>query len=894
MNAIYSDNLEEFKSNSNNIEDVNFSVIVANAINIFTYLVENKIITSLTDNEMDLIQEEASISFAKIALENNLISLEHCFLKNYMESDYSYIIDAALEFNHISFVDIENLVCNSIDCNALSILKLLIEKKYISFNYNDDHILSSAIYNSVDEIIDYILPLYKKSTATYEAMESLIESGNEKYLSDCLNNITFKPEDIQRGFAQAINNSEVKLIRLFNDLDDSLILLDNNFSNLLQVDDYELIFDVIDNQEVDISVNYLDILEIAINTNILIKNVYFIDKILNHPKFDSYYVSSSNIINAINMFDIDNTNNSHDVFYKLFSIFKEESNKITQADNEILITAAKSECLEVFKVIYEIDEIQEELKESDDSIMSLLDYAIYSKNVLEFLLIEENINVSDNYEFVEQYHRSLTTESIKVLLQRDDFIITENLIINLCRHDQVEELTFLLQNEKFNTIENANNIFSETFKYGRESTLITLFKFNKINITEDNKKFFLDSVVSRGFFNIFNILSQLPIYLNYSFNDVFYKSSKLIKGEFITTLFNDKRVTDFNNKSLNALSRSAKLITTSYKHNCYEFEKTTFYKLLHSDKIDSTINDSSFLLELVRKDLFNEFKIAYNRDERSNNINSALFEEALIKKDTCIYQFLYSDKKNNIDISFNNYNILSQLYLNNLLDEFTFFIEDISLPKNVLNTLFDLISESTHSNRFYNRNAFIKLIIDKKMFDNSSNGYKTLKKSINYVRDELFIEIMNKQQVPDAIIKELIVDQLSNKHNSFINFLFGLIKNTDNDLFFQCYDSIFKKQIRAYQSTRNKKEHEEEFDINVFTKIVKLEKSCGNKENKELTKIKYRLFSWIMDFDYNEKYNYVLKTLSNYNSVKEKLVNENNNNYEKYLNTYVKQSICDF
>jgi hypothetical protein len=889
MNSIYSDNLENFKSNSIHDENLNYTVISWNAINIFSYLVHNNKITQLTESELDSIQEDTSVDFAKVILENNLINIDEVFLKKCMNSDYSYIIEAAFELKYINFSDIENLISEAIDCNSLSILKLLIEKKYIPFNYDNDYILSSAFYNSNDETTDYILPLYKNTVATYDIIEAAIESGNEKYLSDCLNNVIFTEENIQKGFAQAINESQSEMIRLFNDFDNSLILLDNNFSNLLQVEDYELIFNIIDNQKINISVDYLDILVIAINNNIFIENVYFIDKILNHPKFDSYYLSSSNIIDAVNMFDTDNTNNSHDVFYKLFSIFKEDGNEITQVDNEILINAAKSECLEVFKAIYFEDQIQEELKESEEYITSLLYYAVRSENVLEFLLIEENINVNDNYEFVEQQHIYLTIDSLHILLKREDFIITEKLIINFCRHNQVKELTFFLQNEKFNTIENANNIFLETFKYCREEVLITLFEFDKIDLNNENKEFFLNSSVERGFVNIFKILIQLPIYINFSFNDIFYKSSKLLKCDILEILLNDKRVTDFNNpdESHNALFSSSYL-NPHYRMRSIAFKETTLYALLNSDKIDTTINNSSFLFNLMKKDLIAEFQFAYNKEKRSDTINSSLFYKSLKNNDKNIYEFLYSNHKNNINISSSNYTILSELYLRGLYEEFSFFIKDTNLSKNTLDYLFEfIITNSSPYRTHYNINSFLKLIIDKEMFDNSTNEYLILKKSIKKINKSLFIEIFNKQEVPDIIIKDILINQLTFNNDNLSLFLINSFKDINNHCFLDYYKT-FSKNFRFDNKPK-------EFDFNILNILVILEQSINDEKISNITiNMKSLLFSQIINLDPDFINSPVLKTLINSFRVSEFVKEHSHESYKKYSTNYIHKNVLSF
>lgn len=891
MNSIYSDNLEEFKSNSNYDENLNYKVISWNAINIFSYLVHNNKITKLTESELDSIQEDTGTSFTKIILENNLVNLDQVFLKKCMESDYSFIIEAALELTKICFSDIEHLISNAIDCNSLSILKLLIEKKYIPFNYENDYILSSSFYNSNDETADYILPFYKNTVATYEVIEAVIESGNEKYLSDCLNNVIFTQENIQKGFAQAINKSQSEMIRLFNDFDNSLILLDNNFSNLLQVEDYELIFNIIDNQKINISVDYLDILVIAINNNIFIENVYFIDKILNHSKFDSYYLSSSNIIDAVNMFDIDNTNNSHDVFYKLFSIFKENGNEITQVNNDILINAAKSECLDVFKAIYFEDQIQEELKESEEYIIYLLENAIHSENVLEFLLIKEQININNDFTFVEHYHRYLTEKSISIILNRNDFIITGKLIKNICQNKQEKVLNTLLKHEKIDIIENLNSIFIESLYYSNEKTLIQLFTFNKIDINNDNKQFLLNSVVERGFLNIFKILIELPIYINFSFNDIFYKSTKLLKNDILKILLNDKRVTEFNNpnESYNALFASSKL-RQNYKNIGIEFEETTLYTLLNFDKIDTTINDSSFLLNLVKKDLFSEFEFAYNKEKRSDLINSCLFHQSLEYNYKNIYEFLYSNHKNNINISFDNYSILSLLYLNNKYDEFHFFIKDIKFSKKTSDYLFEfLIKNKRKYNTNLNINYFLKLIIEKETFDNSTNNHQILKKSINKIDNSLFIEIFNKQEVPDLIIKDILIEQLNFKNDNINLFLINSFKDINN----HCFLTYYKTYYKMFRNSPNP-EYDDSY-FNVLNTLIKLENSIDNpKSKKDTTNLKSLFFCKIINLDPEFMSHQILETLINSLEVREFVKEFNSEAYKKYMTYYIHKNVSNF
>lgn len=878
LSAIIEDNLENFKKaleNGEKCSESNFnSIVLHKSFFIFKFLIEELKISYLDDYSLESINEfDNAVDWAKIIIANNAInekSIENS-ISYFIKEDLGAFVFAALELEVITLKDIDNIQTIT-ESNNINILTHLVNGEKITYDYENHEILISACYQGYTEIVEFILPFYQGKNAPYETLEGLIEGKDIQILEKVLNNCFFEVDDLNEGFLKAISEDSIEFTtHFFNLINDKI-----DYQKALEHAAHENILNVcyflIDKEDIDVSFDYFYLLELAIHENYEENSIYFIDKILNHKSSHFFLISEYNITQSLEY--------NIDIFFKIFPLFQEYTNELSPFDNNIVIEAAKQSSLKAFKMIY-TEDIATIFNENEDHLEDLLNNAIYSPAILEFLLLEKNIDILDCYSFVEDNAANLTPESFNIILKRKDFIVRNELIINLTEYNKVELIEILLKDKRINNIQNFNVCITANIHSKNEESLMLLFENKKIIIQDSDMDFYLNIIISRNFKNIFKFLIDSEQYSNFCLNKAFISSSKINEEFILKTLISDKRVTEFNfeNKEENILCN---VFNNLSSHSFYKKEKLINFLLSH-EKIDTNVCDFEILTSLITNDHFKLFTKVFLKENRSEKLISRLFEFSVKKPsyyqslNSSFYNYLYETGK--VDFSYNDYKLLLSLLENNAIDIFYDFVTKNEIPADVLSVLFKKTVEYSfidqHKNaKYYNKKSYLEAVCSQSNIDNSTDSYNSLIKLLKLKDKTLFKKIYNTKKVPDDIVIRIFENNFNYFDKEIALFLYEDIINKGNIDKNKIFKSIYK-------------------DLSYFIDLLEnLHFLFEENENDKIVSQHLKnIFIKIVKLDYNSKYEKVVRNIFDFNK---KQIIEDNNIYKLYFSKYIKNSINNF
>lgn len=879
--AIIKDNLEDFKKELENgkkcSESIFNSIILHKSFFIFKFLVEELKFTYFDDYSIESINKfDNAVDWAKIIIANNAINdktIEDC-ISYFVEEDLGAFVFAALELNVITLEDIDNIQTIT-EANNLNIITHLVNGEKITYDYEDHEILISACYQGYTDIVDFILPFYKGKNTPCETLDGLIEAKNIKILEKVLTNCCFDVEDLNSAFLKAISEDSIEFTTHFFNLIKDKLNLQDALEHAVNENITNVCYFLIDSDNVDVSRTSLSLLELIIHENYEENNVYIIDKLLNHKNFQPFSINSYHISESIEY--------NVDIFFKIFPLFKEYTNELSPYDNNIVIDAARESSLKAFKMLY-INEVEDIFNVDKELRESLLDNAIHSPAILEFLLFEKNINLLDFHHIVEENTEYLTPESFNIILKRKDFLVRDELMLYLTENNKVELIEILLKDERIDNIQDFNICFTSNFYARNEEALMFLFENKKITIEDTDMESYLNLVISRDFKNIFKFLIDSEQYSNFCLNTAFISSSKINDGFILETLISDKRVTKFNfeNKEENILFNIFNKLSS---HSPYNKEKLIDFLLSH-EKIDTNVCDFEILTSLISLNQFELFQKVFLKENRSEELISRLFEFSVKKPkyyqalNSSFYNYLYKTGK--VDFSYNDYNPLLSLLENNGVEIFYDFVTKNEIPADVLSVLFKKTVEYSfidqHNNaKYYNKKSYLEAVCSQSNIDNSTDSYKSLIKLLKLKDKTLFKKIYNTKKVPDDIVIKIFENNLNYFDTETALFLYKDIINKENIDKNKILKSIYK-DLSSF--------------IHLLENLDFLFKEDKNEEKEmEISKHFKNIFIKIVRLDYNSKYEKVVRNIFDFN--KQQII-QDNNAYKLYVSKYVKNSINNF